>query len=56
MKVFTLYEHDSHLGHVTITICINFGLPIIRSLHMNFEFNWPSGFGKKIEYFDGTLI
>ena len=33
-----------HLGHVTRAIGINFGKPIIRSLQIKFEFNWPSGF------------
>ena len=33
-----------HLGHVTRTIWTNFRSPILRSLHMKFEFNWPSGF------------
>ena len=44
LRVFTIYGRGGHLGHVTSTIGINFGLPIIRSLHMKFEFNWPSGF------------
>ena len=42
--VFTIYGHGGHLGHVTRTIWINFHSPILRSLHMKFEFNWPSGF------------
>ena len=24
LKVFTIYGHGSHLGHVTLLICINF--------------------------------
>ena len=43
-RVFTIYGHGGHLGHVTSTFGINFGLPIIRSLHMKFVLNWPSGF------------
>ena len=43
-RVFTIYGHGGHLGHVTSRIDINFGLSIIRSLHMKFESNWPSGF------------
>ena len=43
-RVLTIYGHGGHLGHVTSTIGINFGQPIIRSLHMKFEFKWPSGF------------
>ena len=44
LRVLTIYEHGGHLGHVTSTIGINFGQPFIRSLHMKFEFKWPSGF------------
>ena len=33
-----------HLGHVTRTIWTNFRSRVLRSLHMKFEFNWPSGF------------
>ena len=43
-EFFTIYGHGSHLGHVTRTILTNFGSPILRSLHMKLEFNWPSGF------------
>ena len=42
--VFTIYGHGGHLGHVTRTIWTNFRSPILRSLHMKFEFNWLSGF------------
>ena len=41
---FTIYECGGHLGHVTTTIYIIFGLPIISSLHVKFEFNWPLRF------------
>ena len=43
-RVFTIYGHGGHLGHVTRTFWTNFRSPILRSLHMKFEFNWPSGF------------
>ena len=43
-KVFTLYGHDSYLGHVTWTIYINFRLSFTRGLHMKFGFDLPSGF------------
>ena len=36
-RVFTIYGHVSHLGHVTKRICINLGQLIVRSLHMKFE-------------------
>ena len=42
--VFTIYRCGGHHSHVTISICTNFDLPIIRRRHMKFEFNWPSGF------------
>ena len=41
---FTIYGHGGHLGRVTRTIWTNFLSPILRSLHMKFEFNWHSGF------------
>ena len=43
-KVFTIYGHGDYPGHVTRTICSNFGFRVLSSLHMKFEFNWPSGF------------
>ena len=43
-KVFTIYGHGSHLGHVTWTIYTNFGSPFPKRLHIKFGFNWPSGF------------
>ena len=43
-RVFTIYGHGGHLGHVTRNIWTNFRSPILRSLHMKFEFNWPCGF------------
>ena len=44
LRVFTIYGHGGHLGHVTRTIFTNFCSRVLRSLHMKFEFNWPSGF------------
>ena len=44
LKVFTIYGRGGHLGHVTTTISTNFCSRALRSLHMKFEFNWPSGF------------
>ena len=43
-KVFTIYGHGSHLGHVTWTIYTNFCSPFPRRLHIKFGFDWPSGF------------
>ena len=33
-KVFTIYGHGGHLGHVTWTIYINFRSPFTRRLHI----------------------
>ena len=44
LRVFTLYGHGGHLGHVTINICYIFTLFNLRSLRMKFEINWPNGF------------
>ena len=41
-KVFTIYGHGGHLGHVTLTIYINFRSPVPRRLHMKFGLDWPS--------------
>ena len=43
-KVFTIYGHGGHLGHVTWTININFRCPFPRRLNIKFGFDWPSGF------------
>ena len=43
-RVFTIYGHGGHLGHVTWTIYINFGSPYPRRLQINFGFDRPSGF------------
>ena len=32
LKVFALYSHGGHLGHVTWTIYVNFCSPLLRSL------------------------
>ena len=43
-KVFTIYGHGGHLGHVTWTIYINFCSPFPKRLHIKFGFDWPSSF------------
>ena len=30
-RVFTIYGHDGHLGHVTKIFCINFGILTFKS-------------------------
>ena len=42
-RVFIIYGHGSHLGHVTWTPYANFRSPIPWRLHMKFDFNRPSG-------------
>ena len=36
LKVFAIYSHGSHLGHVTLTIYTNFCSSIPRILHIKF--------------------
>ena len=36
IKVFTIYGHGSHVGHVTHRICINFYSYSRSNFHMNF--------------------
>ena len=43
-RVFILYGHGGHLGHVTWTIYINIRSSFRRRLHMKFGFDWPSVF------------
>ena len=43
-KVFTIYGHGGHLGHVTCTIYVNFRSPFPTRLHIKFGFDWPGGF------------
>ena len=44
LNVFAIYSPGGNLGHVTLTIYINFHSPFTRMLHMKFGFDWPSGF------------
>ena len=39
MKVFTIYGHCGHIGHVAWTFYIKFS-PFLRRLHMKFDFDW----------------
>ena len=52
LKVFVIYSHGGHLGHVTLTIYATFHSPFLILLHIKFGFDWPSSFRKKMfEYF-----
>ena len=44
LKVFAIYSHGGHLGHVTLTIDTKFHCPFLTMLHIKFGFDWPSGF------------
>ena len=44
LKVFAIYSHDSHLGHVTMTIYIHFHSHFLTMLLIKFGFDWPSSF------------
>ena len=44
LKVFTLYGHGGHIGHVTLTVCIYFHSLSLRRLYKKFGYIWPSGF------------
>ena len=43
-RVYTIYGHGGHLGHVTLIIYIYIDSPILKMLHMKFGFDWPRGF------------
>ena len=42
-KIFVIYSHGGHLGHVTMTIYANFHSLFLRMLHIKFGFDWLSG-------------
>ena len=42
LKVFAIYSHGGHLGHVTWIVYTNFRSSLLRMLHMKFGFDWPS--------------
>ena len=44
LKVFAIYSHGSHLGHVALTIYIYFHSHFLTMLLIKFGFDWPSGF------------
>ena len=47
LKVFAIYSHGSHLGHVTLTIYIYFHTHFLTILLIKFGFDWPSSFREK---------
>ena len=44
LRVFTIYGHDGHVGHVTRIIYIHIGYSFLLMFHIKFGFDWPSGF------------
>ena len=49
LRVFTIYGHGSHLGHVTWIIYIHIGFPFPQMLHMKFGFDCPRGFREMVD-------
>ena len=43
-KIFKVFGHGGHLGHVAWTIYINVRSPFPWRLHIKFGFDWLSGF------------
>ena len=55
LKVFTIYVHGGHLGHVTWTIYIKFCSFFPKRLHIKFGIDWPSGSEKKMFDYNGHV-
>ena len=43
-RVFTIYGHGSHLGHVTSIMSPDFHFLVPESFHTKFSSEWPSSF------------
>ena len=46
-KIFNIYGHGGHVGHVTQLIRINFYFQFLSSFHMNFGSKLPYCFWEK---------
>ena len=44
LRVFTIYGHGGHLGHVTSIMLINFHFLVPESFHTKFGSEWLSSF------------
>ena len=44
LRVFTIYGHGGHLGHVPRIMLINFHFLVPESFHTKFSSEWPSNF------------
>ena len=47
-RVFTIYGHGGHLGHVTRVMLINFHFLVPESFNTKFGLEWLSSFGEKL--------
>ena len=45
-KIFTIYGHGGHLGHVTRIMLTNFNFLVPESFHTKFSSEWPSSFSE----------
>ena len=43
-RVFTIYGHGNHLGHVNSIMLTNFHFLVPESFHSKFGSEWPSSF------------
>ena len=44
LRVFTIYGHGGHLGHVTRIMLTNFHFLVPESFHTKFSTEWPSSY------------
>ena len=44
LRVFTIYGHGGHLGHVTRMMLINFHFLVPESFHTKLSSEWSSSF------------
>ena len=44
LRVFTIYGHGGHLGHVTRIMLTNFHFLVPESFHTKLSSEWPSSF------------
>ena len=44
LRVFTIYGHGGHLGHVTRIILTNFHILVPESFHTKYNSEWASSF------------
>ena len=47
LRVFTIYGHGRHLGHVTQMPRTKYRSPYPKRLHIKFGFDRPSSFGEE---------